>query len=1070
MKHRLLFVIVLLLSARASDAADRISFNRDIRPILSDACFQCHGPDDKQRKAGLRLDVKESALKAAESGATAIVPAKVEDSELIKRLITTDENLRMPPKGSGKTISPQQIELLKRWIAEGAEYQGHWAFIAPVRPEVPDLKSQISNFKSQISNPIDHFVLKRLDQAGLKLSPEADKTTLIRRVSFDLTGLPPTPSEVDTFLADMSANAYEKVVDRLLKSPRYGEQMARPWLDMARYADSNGFQVDSSRFQWPWRDWVINAFNGNMPFDQFTIEQLAGDLLPNPTQSQVVATGFNRNHRLNGEGGLIAEEWRVETVIDRVETTGMTWLGLTFNCCRCHDHKYDPISQRDFYAMFAFFNNVTESGTLQGESKNTEPTISAPTAEHESELKKLDELIVTANAHVADEAKRLPEYIAAWEPGFREKLFADDAGKVWSSLQPKDVKSAGGAKLTKQADGTYLASGTNPPNDIYTITAPLPAGQFSGVLLECLPDDSLPNKSLGRYPNGNFVLSRIEAEVTAPGLAEPLAARFIRAEATYSQPNWEIGLVLDASAANGWAVDGPTRRDATSAMFIVDSPLTVPADATLTVRLKHEALSQHNIGRFRLSFTSLPPTTVKLDGAKFPESLKAILELAADKRSPEQKAELERFFKANVDSPLKQAEFAVASAKKSRDDLAAKSPNVMIMKEGPPREAFILIRGEYDKRGEKVTAALPAALAGSSDGLSRPSLAEPRPGKAVATSVADKRLTRLDLAKWIVSPTNPLTARVWVNRTWERFFGTGLVKTTENLGSQAEYPSHPELLDWLSVEFMTDWDMKRLQKVIVMSATYRQVSVRSRIRENSDRSSSGLISHEISYDRDSDNRLLARGPRVRLSAEALRDQALFASGLLVEKLGGPSVRPYMPDGVWDETSRYGDLRGYKHDMNDGLYRRTLYTIWKRTAAPPSMLLFDAPSREICTVKRSRTNTPLQALTLLNEITYVEAARKLAERMLADGGTTPESRIRFAFRWTTSRTPTSEELAVLIDGLNDDLTRFRQDAGAAKQLIVLGESKAGASLDPAELAAYTLTANVLLNLDEVVTRE
>ncbi len=1062
MKHRFLFLVVLLLVARTSAAADRISFNREIRPILSDACFQCHGPDDKQRKGGLRLDVKESALKAAESGATAIVAGKVDASELIKRLITTDENLRMPPKGSGKTISPQQIETLKRWITEGAEYQGHWAFIPPAKPSLPG----IQNPKPETRNPIDAFIRARLEREGLTPAPEADKRTLIRRVSLDLTGLPPTPAEVDEFLKDTSAEAYERVVDRLLKSSRYGEQMARPWLDMARYADSNGFQVDSSRFQWPWRDWVINAFNSNMPFDQFTVEQLAGDLLPNPTQSQIVATGFNRNHRLNGEGGLIAEEWRVETVIDRVETTGMTWLGLTFNCCRCHDHKYDPISQRDFYSMFAFFNNVTESGTLQGESKNTDPTISVPTAEQEAELKRLDEALVAANVRVTEETKRLPELIAAWEPGFRKKLLAEENVAVWSPLQPTDVKSAGGAKVAKQADGTYLASGTNPSNDVYTITAPVAAGQFSGLLLDTLPDDSLPMKSLGRFSNGNFVLSRVEAEITSPDLTAPLVAKFVRAEATYSQKGWEIGLVLDDAPSNGWAVDGPTRRDPTSAMFLLETPLTVPANATLTVRLKHEALSQHNIGRFRLSLTSLPPSTVKLDGAKFPESLKTILELAVDKRSDAQKAELTNFFKANVDSPLKQAEAAVASARKSRDDLTAKTPNVMVMREGQPRDAFILIRGEYDKRGEKVTAALPASLVvPSSGGNSDETKAAPPKGGTTNN--------RLDLAKWIVSRDNPLTARVWINRQWERFFGTGLVKTTENLGSQAEYPSHPELLDWLAVEFMTDWEMKRLQKLIAMSATYRQASSMAeggggRAEASSSPTPPSALPFPPSF--DPDNRLLSRGPRVRLSAEALRDQALFASGLLVEKLGGPSVRPYMPDGVWDETSKYGDLRGYKHDTNDGLYRRTLYTIWKRTAAPPSMLLFDAPSREICTVKRSRTNTPLQALTLLNEITYVEAARKLAERMLTEGGATPESRLRFAFRQVTSRTPTDEELAVLVGGLNDDLARFRQDANAAKQLIVLGESKAGVSFDPAELAAYTLTANVLLNLDEVVTRE
>jgi hypothetical protein len=520
------------------------------------------------------------------------------------------------------------------------------------------------------------------------------------------------------------------------------------------------------------------------------------------------------------------------------------------------------------------------------------------------------------------------------------------------------------------------------------------------------------------------------------------------------------------------------------------------------VRLKHEAINQHNIGRFRLSMTTRPPSTVKLDGAKFPESLKMTLDLAADQRSDSQKADLEKFFRTNVDSPLKQAEVAVAAAKKSRDDLAAKMPTVMVMKDGSPREAFILIRGEYDKRGDKVVAALPSSLSDSGRAGNVGSPVETHPatqptGELTPAARQESRLlSRLDLAKWMVARDNPLTARVWVNRAWERFFGTGLVKTTENLGSQAEYPSHPELLDWLAVEFMTDWDMQRLQKLIVMSATYRQASRRAegggRRAEPSattPSSTSTTLSSETSSSTtsfsalrppasalpsppssDPDNRLLSHAPRVRLSAEGLRDQALFASGLLVDKLGGPSVRPYMPDGVWDETSKYGDLRGYKHDTNDGLYRRTLYTIWKRTAAPPTMLLFDAPSREICTVKRSRTNTPLQALTLLNEITYVEAARKLAERMLTEGGATPEARIRFAFRWVASRQPTNEEVNLLVTGLHEDLARFQQHADAAKQLVTLGESNTAAKLDPAELAAYTLTANVLLNLDEVVTRE
>ena len=1033
----------MLFIATSSFADDgKVSFNRDIRPILSDNCFQCHGPDEHKRQAGLRLDLKDAATKAGESGHVAIVPGKTETSELIKRIVSLDGDLQMPPANSGKKLTKLQIELLKKWIAEGAEYQGHWAFLPVERPALANVHN-----KAWPRNPIDHFVLARQEREGLKPSPEASRESLIRRVTLDLTGLPPTPAEVEAFLADKSPEAYEKVVDRLLQSRHYGERMAMQWLDFARYADSNGYQTDGSRYQWPWRDWVINAFNQNQPFDQFTMEQLAGDLLPNATPAQKVATGFNRNHRLNGEGGIIAEEWRVETVIDRVETTGMTWMALTLNCCRCHDHKYDPITQRDFYQLFSYFNNIQESGTLQGDSRNTEPVINIPSAEQDAELARLKTEIAVAELKVTEATGKLPQYIAAWEPGFKASL-AEAGTVVWQPLQPKDVKSEGGAKLTRQADGSYLASGTNPAHDVYTVTAPVTEGTFSGLLLECFPDASLPQQSLGRYPNGNFVLSSVHAEITAPSLQAPLQATFNRAEATYSQSGWAIGLTLDGNPANGWAVDGPTRRDQTNAMFLVEIPLSVPKDAMLTVRLKHEALGQHNIGRFRLSSTSLPPTTVKLDGARFPESLKQILAHDAEKRSPEEKTELEKFFRANVDSPLKQAESAVAGLKQQQTRIIAAAPNVMVMLELPqPREAFILIRGEYDKRGDKVTAGLPSAFPAMPAGVPQ---------------------NRLGLAKWLVDPSHPLTSRVWVNRAWERFFGTGIVKTSENFGSQAEFPSHPELLDWLAAEFMQPtitpavgakssvaqpWDMKAIQKLIVMSATYRQ---------------SSHVPAEAA-ERDVENRLLSRGPRFRLSGETLRDQALAASGLLVDKVGGPSVRPYMPDGVWDETSRYGDLRGYKHDQGEGLYRRTMYTVWKRTAAPPSMLLFDAPNREVCTVKRSRTNTPLQALSLLNEITYVEAARKLAERMLTDSGT-PTERLSRGFQLATSRRPSANELKVLNAGLTEDLARLRQDHASAAKLIAFGDSKAPANLDPVELAAYTLTANVLLNLDEVITRE
>lgn len=1019
-------------------AAEELSFNRDIRPILSNACFQCHGPDEEQRQSGLRFDLREEALKPAESGKTAIVPGQAEKSELLRRIHATGDE-QMPPADSAKTITPAQQALLQRWIEEGAKYEGHWAFTAPVRPAPPVVQNE-----AWIKSPIDRFILARLEHEGLKPSPPASKTTLLRRVTLDLTGLPPTLAEIDAFLGDASPQAYEKVIDRLLQSPHYGERMALQWLDFARYADSNGFQTDGSRYQWPWRDWVIDSYNRNLPFDRFTIEQLAGDMLPDATPDQIVATGFNRNHRLNGEGGLIGEEWRVETVIDRVETTGLTWLGLTFNCCRCHDHKFDPITQKEFYQFFAFFNNVPETGTLQGDGKNTAPVLAVTPRSQQDETARLTEELAAAKGLVADTEKQLPTLVAQWEPDFREELKKNEA--PWTLLDPSEVKSSGGAKFTKQPDGTYLASGPNAAHDVYEITAAIRPGQFTGLLLECLPDASLPNKSLGRYPNGNFVLTRVEAEITAASLKEPLQAKIAKVAADYSQKDWGVQHILRGNATKGWAVDGPTKPEPRRAMFVVETALAVPEDATLTVRLHHTAINQHNIGRFRLSATALPTSTIALDGQQVPDRLRQALEIEPAKRSAEQQAAIVSFYRVSVDSSVKQAETAVATIQKRIEAIRAAGPTVMVMREGPVREAFRLNRGEYDQRGEKVTAGLPASL-------------PPLPAGATAN--------RLTLAQWIVSAENPLASRVWVNRAWEKFFGVGLVKTSENLGSQADYPSHPELLDWLACEFREStvmpavagqaaqpWDMKALQKLIVMSATYQQ--------------SSQVTAAML--ERDPENRLVARGPRIRLAGEVVRDQTLAAAGLLTRTIGGPSVRPYMPAGVWDETSRYGDLRGYKHEKGEGLYRRTMYTIWKRTAAPPTMLLFDAPSREVCTVKRSRTNTPLQALALLNEVTFVEAARKLAERMLSEGGATPDERLTFGYRATIGRAPTAQEMSVLKEGLTADWERFKKDAPAAQKLLNFGDAKSPPMLDPAELAAYTLTANVLLNLDEFITRE
>lgn len=1033
--------LVAVIGIFTPRALAKIEFNRDIRPIFSDTCFQCHGPDEKQRKAKLRLDVRTEALQPAKSGETPIVPGNPEKSEIIKRVLATDEDDLMPPTKLHKPLTLQQKEMLKQWVSEGAEYQGHWAFITPTRPEVP----RIANTQAKIVNDVDSFILARLEKEKLQLSPAADRATLIRRVTLDLTGLPPTPEEVDAFVNDKSANAYEKVVDRLLSSQHYGEQMARQWLDFARYADSHGFQTDSSRQMWPWRDWVIKAFNDNLPFDRFTVQQIAGDLLPNATRDQIVATGFNRNHRLNGEGGIIAEEWRIENIIDRVETMSFTWLGLSLNCCRCHDHKFDPFTQRDFYSLFAYFNNVPESGTIQGASNrsggNSPPTIDVPTPEQEATLAKLNADLEVAEQKVAEAAKTLPGLMAEWEPKATAQLSEDK--NPWEVIEPESIKSQGGATMVRQDDGSYLVSGTNPAKDVYVITAKMPDAPVSAFLLECLPDASLPNRSLGRAPNGNFVLGEFEVDVARADNGNPVQAKIVKAEADYSQKGYEVTNLQSEPTAKtskrqskrgpGWAVDGNTKRDARKAMFVLDQP--APAGSTVTITLKQGSrFNQHNIGRFRLSASTLPAVAVKLDGKSDFTAVRAILKTPAAKRDKKQKTELEKYFRTTVASPVRDADGALASAKKAAEDFEKMLPTVMVMKElDKPRAAFILKRGEYDKPAAKVTMATPAVL--------------PAPPK-------DAPQNRLGLAMWLVDPNNPLTSRVWVNRTWEKFFGNGLCKTTENLGSQAEWPSHPELLDWLATEFIRmRWDMKAFQKMLVMSATYRQ--------------SSKLTKDMI--ERDPDNRWLARGPRFRLSGEVVRDQALAIGGLLVAQIGGPSVKPYMPEGVWDETSKYGDLRGYQADTGDGLYRRSLYTIWKRTAAPPTMLLFDAPTREICTVKRSRTNTPLQALSLLNEITFVEASRGLAEQMM-NHGTTPEQRIAYGFKRATAKEVDDASLKTLAKGLGERLAHFKANAADAQNLIRLGASKPAPALDAAELAAYTTTAEVLLNLDRVVTRD
>ena len=1031
------------LSLTTVTAAERVQFNRDIRPIFSDTCFACHGPDENKIKGGLRLDSLEAARKGGKSGEPAITPGHPEKSEVMKRLLTDDADDHMPPAEFHKVLSKDQIALVERWIKEGAEYQGHWAFQIPVKPSVPAIPAG--------GNAIDAFLANGLAAKGLKPNGEAPKATLLRRAALDLTGLPPSDADLQAFLADDSADAWSKALDRLLASPHYGENMAMQWLDFARYADSNGFQSDTQRTMWPYRDWVIKAFNDNKPFDAFTVEQLAGDLLPNPTRDQIVATAFHRNHRLNGEGGRIVEEWFAENVIDRIETTGSTWMGLTMNCCRCHDHKYDPISQKEFYQFFAYFNSNDETGVLgdfggAGSTRrggNTPPVLALPTEEQQKQIDATSAALAAAEAALKAIPTSQPELLAKWLE--RQRAAFSKEGVAWHPLSDEKVTAKENAEFKRLDDGSWLVSGGTANKETYVVEAPLAAGLLTAVRLEALPDDSLPGKSLGRAFNGNFVLSGFEVRLRAAD-GKTTTLPLVKAEADYDQTGWSIAKLAPAPMTKGkakkadnnkagWAIGGnmPENRVPRKAIFSF-APTTVPAGAKLVVVMRHDSVSQHSIGRFRLNVSGQDPKLLSLKADPAAEAARRLLAKPAEKLTAADKKALEKLFADSPEHPRYAALAKVAAAKTAFESANSAPVTVMVMKELPkPRDAFVLLRGEYDKIGPKVERALFRAL-------------PPMP--------AGEPNNRLGFARWLTSGTHPLTGRIWVNRAWERFFGIGIVKTSENFGSQAEWPSNPELLDWLAVEFVDrKWDMKAMYKLIMMSSAYRR---------------SAAVTPEM-LEKDPDNRLLARGPRFRLPAEVIRDQALWTAGLLVDKQGGPSVKPYMPEAVWDETSVYGDMRNYKADMGEGLWRRSLYTIWKRTAAPPTMLLFDSAGREVCTVKRSRSNTPMQALSLLNEVTFVEAARKLAEQALRQPGDL-DAKLAWTFRKVVRRDATSAELAVLRKGLEKRLSTYAADPSLAPKLLAQGVSPAATDLDRNQLAAWTTTANILLNLDETVTRE
>lgn len=989
-------------------------FNRDIRPILSEHCLTCHGPDSNSREADLRLDVRENAL--SKRDAPTIVPGKPAESELLKRVRSDDEFVQMPPPDSGKKpLTEEQIQLLEAWIQDGAEYESHWAFIPPKSPDVPQVKHQ-----QRVRNPIDAFVLRKLESHELGLSPEADRRTLIRRVSLDLTGLPPTPAEIDAFLSDQSPDAYEKLVDRLLASDRYGEHMARYWLDAARYADTNGYQYDLEREQWVWRDWVIWAFNQNMPFDEFTRQQIAGDLLPDATDLTRLATGFHRNHPITIEGGVIDEEYRTEYVVDRVVTTSTVWMGLTMLCGRCHDHKYDPISQQEFYEFFAFFNRVPERGLNGFDPKRK---IESPL--NDGRLKEIDQRLAAAKQHLQQVAGSAGLPYDEWEARVKT-----DEQTNWTVLVPTSMKSAGGATLTVQDDRSVLAHEKNPATEEYIVELKPDAESISALRLEALKDPSTVNGGAGRGSNGNFVMSEFVVEISAAETPDQFQKIDIAAaEADYAQQNFDIKLAIDGKADNtGWAVDGHQKIEDRTAVFILAEPIENAREKIIRVRMSFQYGLSHQIARFRLAVAPGQSAPLTLAIGK-------ILETPRDKRNPQQTEQLHDWLlRKYAAKDVRKAARELAVVEGERQQLANSIPATMIMAEQPnPRTTHVLYRGEYDKPRDEVDSGVPAALPPLPDGVPN---------------------NRLALAEWLVQPDHPLTSRVFVNRVWQRLFGTGIVKTSEDFGSQGDWPSHPDLLDWLAVRFVElDWDIKALHKLIVMSSTYRQSSV---------------VTTEQQAE-DPENRLLSRGPRRRLDAEVVRDSALLVSGLLVEQPGGPSVFPYHPEGLWQEiNNRPGYSRTYQQSHGSDLYRRSLYTFWKRTVPPPSMATFDAPEREFCVVRRSRTNTPLQAFVMLHDPQFVEAARKLAERMLKATGPSLDEQISHGFEIVTSRLPSEQELQVLKETYQHRLQQYQENPEAAQTLLSVGESPRDESLELRQHAAMTSVARLLLNLSEFVT--
>jgi len=1077
----------------ASDAIpERVEFNRDIRPILSDKCFQCHGPGT--RAAGLRFDTEEGARRELRGGRHAIVPGDPAGSALLARVTATNPAIRMPRaeggRAAGTPLTEREVALLTRWIEQGAAWQKHWAFMPPTRPAVP-----VVNTPGWVRTPIDAFVLQRLEREGLKPSPEADKPTLLRRVTLDLTGLPPTLAELNAFLADRSPNAYEKVVDRLLQAPRYGERMAFPWLDAARYADSNGYQTDGVRYMWRWRDWVIDAFNRNMPYDQFVIEQIAGDLLPNATRDQKIATGFNRNTRGNAEGGIVPEEYRIEYLFDRVDTAGTVFLGLSVGCAKCHDHKFDPISQKDYYRIAAYFNNIPEHGKARRVG-NSPPYIEAPTAEQLPRIRRLADDAAAARRRWEQMQPAVPSAQEAWERSLKPspavfggparglvahypfdgtldaKVFVEEpeppgtrgrrrppAAVDVNRVDPKLVEGVRGqaasfdgtSDVENTADlagfkaygagfsGTVDIIDRNDPGAHATVTYD-DAHTFAAWVYATAPTGSIVTRDDNLDEPNGYGLKLRDAKIQYDNVTKwndesiqvetkqtiPLN-EWHHVAVTYSGSRWAEGVRI---YLDGQELESKVLFDDLNALAgsMTREPLRIGAGGGPSNRFRGF------IDDARVYNRALSADEIRMLAVR--ESIQEIAAIPEARRSPAQAAAIREYFLDHAaPADIQQARARVFETERARF-LYHKNevPTVMVMEEAPtPRPMHVLIRGLYDRPGERVTPGVPEALLWPNAETYEPN--------------------RLGFATWLVDPANPLTARVVVNRFWQQYFGTGIVETAEDFGSQGSLPSHPELLDWLATEFVrTGWNVKALQKLIVMSATYRQSS----------RSTDALL------ERDPKNVLLARGPNIRLSAEMIRDQALAIAGILTEKIGGPSVMPYQPEGLWSEV--VGSAT-YEQDHGPNLYRRSLYTFWKRTIPPPTMANFDASTRESHVVRPALTNTPLQALDLMNNVTYLEAARVLAQRMMRQGGAAPRDRIAYGYKLATVRSPLPQESTVLVKALQAAQAKFKSSPENARKFVAsTGEWPLDKTLDVSDLAAYTHVASLILNLNRTVMKD